>query len=269
MADPASDTTAGQRLYAIGDIHGRRDLLAETIGRICDDLEARPHPRPRVICLGDYVDRGPDSRGVIELLLALEASDLPADFLLGNHDSYIAAYIDDPDWFDRSYHWLHSAMGGAATLASYGVEGASDADPLATRDAFAAAFPQAHRDFLARCAWWRQIGGYVFVHAGLRPRVPLERQTRDDCIWIREPFLSSTDDFGFVVVHGHTIVPEVQRRRNRIAIDTGVAKGGPLTCLVLEDDAAATLHPEGLRPLPLGSGVPHQGLVSRLKGLWR
>lgn len=269
MPYPSSDPTDGQRLYVLGDIHGRRDLLEDMVGRVCADLVARPHPRARLICLGDYIDRGPDSRGVIETLIALEASELPTDFLLGNHDSYIAHYLEDPDWFDRTYHWLHSAMGGAATLASYGVPDATETDPRATRDAFAAAFPDAHRDFIARCALWRQIGDYVFVHAGLRPRVPLEDQTRDDCIWIREPFLSSTDDFGFVVVHGHTIVPEVQRRPNRIAIDTGVAKGGPLTCLVLEDDSVATLQPDGLRPLPPGAGVARQGLMSRISGIWR
>ena len=264
-----TDLTEGQRLYAIGDVHGRLDLLDAMLARVRADLAARPHDRPRVICLGDYVDRGPDSRGVIEALIALKASDLPAEFLLGNHDSYIDAYLKDPHWYDRTYHWLHSAMGGAATLASYGVAGASEAEPDATREAFAKAFPDNHRDFIDACAWWVRIGGYVFVHAGIRPGVPLDDQTRDDCIWIREPFLSCKDDFGFKVVHGHTIVPEVQHRPNRIAIDTGVAKGGPLTCLVLEGADVATLQAEGLRPLPLGSGLGGDGLLSRLSGLWR
>lgn len=263
------DLTEGQRLYAIGDVHGRRDLLETMLERIHADLAARPHGRPRVIALGDYIDRGPDSRGVIDTLIALEASELPADFLLGNHDSYIEAYLADPAWFDRSYHWLHSAMGGAATLASYGVPGATEADPWATRDAFADAFPAEHRAFLDRCALWRRIGGYVFVHAGIRPGVSLAAQLREDCIWIREPFLSSRDDYGFKVVHGHTIVPEPEHHRNRIAIDTGVAKGGPLTCLVLEGTEVATLQPEGLRPLPLGAGLGGRGLLSRFTEIWR
>lgn len=265
-----TDLTEGQRVYAVGDVHGRRDLLETTLARVRADLAERPHPAPRVILLGDYVDRGPDSRGVIETLIALRDSALPAEFLLGNHDSYVEAYLGDPDWFDRTYHWLHSSMGGAATLASYGVPDASDGDPARTRDAFAAALPAEHRAFLRDCALWRRIGGYVFVHAGVRPGVALESQTRDDCIWIREPFLSSTSDFGFKVVHGHTIVPMVEHHPNRIAIDTGVARGGPLTCLVLEGAEVALLEREGLRPYPEGSGL---GLARRLRRgletLWR
>ncbi len=266
-----TDLTEGQRIYAVGDMHGRRDLLQQMLARIRADLGSRPHPHTRIIFLGDYVDRGPDSRGVIETLMALRAADPTAVFLLGNHDSYIEAYLADPDWYDRTYHWLHSAMGGAATLASYGVDGASEADPGATRDAFAAAFPPAHRAFLGDCALWRRIGGYVFVHAGIRPGVPLEAQERDDCIWIREPFLSSTLDFGFKVVHGHTIVKKVEHHANRIAIDTGVARGGPLTCLLLEGADISLLTPDGPRAWPEGRGLDGVGasLKRGLDSLWR
>lgn len=261
-----TDLTEGKRLYAVGDVHGRRDLLDAMIARIRADMARRPHADARIICLGDYIDRGPDSRGVIETLMALRDSDTPAEFLLGNHDSYIEAYLRDPDWYDRTYHWLHSAMGGAATLASYGVRGGSEADPQATRDAFAAALPQTHRDFLRDCLNWRRYGGYVFVHAGIRPGVALEDQVQDDCIWIREPFLSSTLDFGFKVVHGHTIVKAVEHRPNRIAIDTGVGKGGPLTCIVLEGPDASLLTADGrLRPCPLGSGLGSDRLLGGLK----
>jgi hypothetical protein len=137
MISPRRPThpTGGQRLYAIGDVHGRLDLLTAMMGRVRADIEARPHPRPRVIMLGDYVDRGPESRGVIDALIELKASPLPASFLLGKHDSYIAAYLRDPDWYDRTYHWLHDNMGGSATLASYGVPNASVQSPAATRDA--------------------------------------------------------------------------------------------------------------------------------------
>ncbi len=259
------DLTEDQRVYAIGDVHGRRDLLDAMITRIRGDLASRPHGSARVICLGDYIDRGPDSRGVVETLLALQASDLSADFLLGNHDSYVEAYLSDPDWYDRTYHWLHPTMGGAATLASYGVPDASEGHPAKTRDAFAAAIPEAHRTFLRDCRQWLRVGGYVFVHAGLRPGVALEAQERDDCIWIREPFLSSTADFGFKVVHGHTIVPTVEHHANRIAIDTGVAKGGPLTCLVLEGAEAALLAEDGPRSLPLGAGLGLDRLGSSLR----
>ncbi|MBP7003803.1 metallophosphoesterase [Amaricoccus sp.] len=249
-----TDLTEGQRVYAIGDVHGRRDLIEDMLDRVRADLARRPHPRPRLVTLGDYIDRGPESRGVIETLMGLRGGPLPVDFLLGNHDSYIETYLADPEWQDRTYHWLHPAMGGAATLASYGVTDAHHDRPHATRAAFAAAMPEEHRAFLRGCALWLRIGGYVLVHAGIRPGVPLEAQARDDCIWIREPFLGSDDDFGFTVVHGHTIVDAVERRPNRIAIDTGVARGGPLTCLVLEGPAVATLAPDGPVPLPDPAG---------------
>ena len=244
------DLTEGQRVYAIGDVHGRLDLLEAMLVRIGADLAARPHPRPLVICLGDYVDRGPESRGVIERLIALEASDLPARFLLGNHDSYIRAYLHDPDWYDRTYHWLADNMGGNATLASYGVPDASARHPGTTRDAFAAAFPAEHMAFVDACELMIPLGAYVFVHAGIRPGVPLAEQERDDLIWIREPFLTSTADFGFKVVHGHTIVPEVEHHSNRIAVDTGAVRTGRLSCLLLEDETVALLEPEGPVDLP-------------------
>jgi serine/threonine protein phosphatase 1 len=247
------DLTDGQRIYAIGDVHGCTDLLHSVLARIRTDIAERPHDRPLVLCLGDYVDRGPDSRGVIDMLIALRDSDLPARFLLGNHDSYIPEYLEDPDWFDRTYHWLHSAMGGSETLASYGVPDATPNDPVATRDAFAAAIPQAHLDFIEACQLWHRVGGYVFAHAGIRPGVPMERQRREDLIWIREPFLTTRKDFGFKVVHGHTIVPAVEHHRNRIAIDTGAFRSGTLSCLVLEGQNVALLQPDGLRDLPEGS----------------
>jgi serine/threonine protein phosphatase 1 len=260
-----ADLTEGRRIYAVGDIHGRLDLLAEMLARIRDDLAARPHPHPLLVFLGDYVDRGPDSRGVIEALMALEATGLPTAFLLGNHDSYVQAYLEDPDWSDRPLHWLHPTMGGAATLVSYGVTGAHEDGPRATHSAFRDAFPADHEGFLDRCRLWLQVGGYVFAHAGIRPGVEMAAQERDDLIWIREPFLSSTEDFGFKVVHGHTIVPRVQHHPNRIAIDTGAVRHGLLSCVVLEGDSVALLTDDGPRPLPLGAGLgPVGGFLERL-----
>jgi serine/threonine protein phosphatase 1 len=258
-----TDLTEGQRIYAIGDIHGRLDLLTETMARIRADLAARPHPRPLVIFLGDYIDRGPEVRGVIEALIALEAEPLPTRFLLGNHDSYVRPYLGDPDWFDRSFHWLHENMGGNATLASYGVPGASWNRAKATRDAFAAAFPSRHMAFLDGCELMIPVGGYLFVHAGIRPGVPLERQDRDDLIWIREPFLSWDADFGYKVVHGHTIVPAVEHRTNRIAVDTGAVRTGVLSTVVLELDRVDLLTADGPRPWPVGAGI------AGWRSLWR
>lgn len=251
-----TDLTEGRRIYAIGDMHGCLDLVTGMLDRVRADLAARPHPQPLVVCLGDYMDRGPACRGVLEALISLRDSDLPTRFLLGNHDSYVSAYLRDPDWYDRTYHWLHAAMGGNATLASYGVPDASDAHPAATRDAFAAAFPAEHMAFLDACELGFRVGGYFFAHAGIRPGVPLDAQERDDLIWIREPFLSTSESFGVKVVHGHTIVPAVEHHPNRIAVDTGAFRTGVLSCVVLEGDRVSLLTPEGPAPLPVNAGLP-------------
>jgi serine/threonine protein phosphatase 1 len=147
-------------------------------------------------------------------------------------------------------------MGGNATLASYGVPGASWARPAATRAAFAAAFPPEHMAFLDACELMIPLGGYLFVHAGIRPGVPLAAQTREDLIWIREPFLGWEGDFGAKVVHGHTIVPAVEHRPNRIALDTGAVRTGVLSTVVLEGDRVALLTEAGPKPWPEGSGLP-------------
>jgi serine/threonine protein phosphatase 1 len=249
------DLTEGHRIYAVGDIHGRLDLLSRVVGRIRADLSERPHPRPLLIFLGDYVDRGPQTRGVLETLIGLQESDLPTGFMLGNHDRYVQDYIRAPDWYDRTYHWLSESFGGASTLASYGVTGVDPMRPAEARDAFAAVFPARHLAFLDSCMLWIRRGGYLFVHAGIRPGVPLAAQDPEDLVWIREPFLLSRADFGFKVVHGHTIVRTVEHHPNRIAIDTGAVRTGMLSCLVLEGTTVSLLASEGLRPCPVGTGV--------------
>lgn len=250
-----TDLTGGERIYAVGDIHGRLDLLTEMIGRIHADLAARPHPRPLLVFLGDYVDRGPDSRGVIETLIGLKQGRLPTAFLLGNHDRYVQAYLEDPEWYDLTFHWLAENLGGSRTLASYGIAEADPARPAATRDPFAAAFPPSHKAFLDSASLWMRRGGYLFVHAGIRPGVALDAQDPEDLIWIREPFLTSGDDFGFKVVHGHTICKAVEHHPNRIAVDTGAFRTGILSCVVLEGDGVQLLTPEGPKPWPVGAGL--------------
>jgi serine/threonine protein phosphatase 1 len=258
------DPTDGHRIYAIGDVHGRRDLLDVLLERVEADLARRPHPRARLVLLGDYIDRGPDSRGVIERLVQVAGGPLRPTFLLGNHDACLLAYLDDPEWNERGLHWFHTGMGGAATLASYGVGDVSEVVPRHGHDAFCAAFPEAHRRFLESCVLRERIGSYLFVHAGVRPGVPVEEQTAEDLLWIREPFLSSRSDFGAKVVHGHTIVPFVEHHPNRIAVDTGAVKTGVLSCLVLEGDDVALLTTAGTTPLPEGAGLGLDRLQRRL-----
>jgi len=248
--------TDGYRIYAIGDIHGCLAELEGMQARIKADLAARPHPKPLVIYLGDYMDRGPECRGVIENLMAANAPALPARFLYGNHDSYVKNFLSEPlGMHGCQFHWLEAPMGGQITLASYGVKGAEVDNALEMRDAFAAAIPKAHCDWIEACERAVHIGGYYFAHAGVNPERPLDDQLEFDLIWIRKPFLSHKDDFGAVVVHGHTPGREVENHGNRIAVDTGAVFGRKLSCLVLEDDAQNLLEAAGLVPCPVGHGI--------------
>ncbi|MEO0913435.1 MAG: metallophosphoesterase family protein [Pseudomonadota bacterium] len=245
--------TDGRRIYAIGDVHGCLGALENRLGDIFADLAHRPHPAAEIIFVGDYTDRGPESRGTIERLLALEAdARVATTFLFGNHDKQFLDYLENPSQMATpSLHWLNPRLGGNTTLASYGVANADAAEPGTSHAAFRAAVPASHIAFLQRTVLTRVIGTYLFVHAGIRPGVALAEQALTDLIWIRDPFLLDLTDHGHVVVHGHTPVRTVERLPNRIAIDTGAVFGGALSCLVLEDDKEALLTPEG--PVPLTS----------------
>jgi serine/threonine protein phosphatase 1 len=220
---------AGRRVYAIGDVHGCLDRLVSLHWLIAADLTARPVRYSVLVHLGDYVDRGTQSRQVIDLLSGSIAAqvDLRID-LKGNHE----AMMQDALAGDRraAIHWLDN--GGEQTLESYGVSAATSVNPEAWRRTV----PDAHMAFLDRLHPMHREGNYVFAHAGIRPGVKLNAQTPDDLMWIREPFLSDRAKRDVVVVHGHTpkLAPEVLQ--NRIGIDTGAVMGGKLTCLVLEDD---------------------------------
>ncbi|MEJ2373895.1 MAG: metallophosphoesterase family protein [Pseudolabrys sp.] len=218
-----------QRIYAIGDIHGRLDLLERAIAAIARDV-AEHGPAALTVTVGDYIDRGPASRGVIDLL-AQDPFAAPLVALKGNHEDMLEAFLADPA---VGPHWLDN--GGLATLRSYGVDlrGQGRADFAAARDALRAALPPAHRDFLRGLRTWFSAGDYFFCHAGVRPGVALDCQREEDLIWIRGEFLASTEDFGKTVVHGHTPVPEPEVRPNRIGIDTGAYASGRLTCVVLD-----------------------------------
>ena len=223
-------TPGDMRLYAIGDIHGCDDLLAGAHAKIADDLARRPVADYRVIHCGDYVDRGPDSAGVVERLIRLKVDDSRAIFLRGNHEEFLLAFLRAPERVGEV--WLIN--GAAETLASYGVFVGDYADLTSLGEAFAARLPRNHRGFLEDMTLSVSFGDFFFCHAGVRPGVALDRQKADDLIWIREGFLDSGADFGKVVIHGHTPVPEPEVLPNRIDIDTGAVFSGRLTCLALE-----------------------------------
>lgn len=242
--------TAGRRVYAIGDVHGCRAALREMHGRVREDLARHPHPAPLVVHVGDYVDRGPDSRGVLEDLIRWDLAPVERVCLLGNHDELMLRFFADPWGVWSADHWVSGSMGGAATLASYGVDPTGE-NLRALHAEAVRAVPAAHLAFLAGLPRLHRVGRYAFVHAGIRPGVPLDRQDPEDLVWIRDPFLRDRRDHGAVIVHGHTPVRAVEVRPNRIDIDTGCVFGRHLTGLVLEGPLAWTLEAAGRAPLAL------------------
>lgn len=223
----------GTRVYAIGDIHGRLDLLRALHDMILSDAAAVDAERRVVVYLGDIIDRGDHSREVIDLLLDQPLEGFEAIHLMGNHEDFALRFLEDTgvalSWF---------ANGGDATLYSYGVGrgGGSlvgqDVDALQAQ--FLRALPKTHRAFLRGLAPYHVEGDYLFVHAGIRPGVSIEEQTPDDLYWIRDEFLTADEDFGKVVIHGHTITEEADVQENRIGIDTGAYITGRLTAIVLD-----------------------------------
>ncbi len=221
-----------QRIYAIGDIHGCADRLAALHAAIAADLAHRPIARPLVVHIGDYVDRGADSAGVIARLLRPGLlPGIPVVNLMGNHEHTMREALRGER--AAATDWLFA--GGRPTLESYGL------DPDGPRADWAA-IPSAHRDFLDGLTLSHQAGGYLFVHAGVRPGVALDAQLPEDLLRIRQPFLYTAQDLGAVVVHGHTPVKAPQIHPNRIAIDTGAVFGGPLTAAVLEGARVGFLY---------------------------
>jgi serine/threonine protein phosphatase 1 len=228
---PPAKVPDGIRIYAIGDVHGRIDLLDKVFETIDADLKGHPAARPIEIMLGDYVDRGPASREVLDRLITRSA-EREMVCLKGNHETFVEEFLKDPTTLD---YWRQ--YGGLETLMSYGLSaptrgGAEEQARLSAE--FAAVLPQAHRQFLAGLPLSYTCGDFFFAHAGVRPRVPLEEQREEDLLWIRDEFLACNEPFGKIVVHGHTPVVHPDVRPNRIGIDTGAYATGRLTCLRLE-----------------------------------
>jgi serine/threonine protein phosphatase 1 len=223
----------GTRVYCIGDIHGRDDLLRGVAERVGTDMQTRSFDHAVTVFLGDYIDRGPGSNRVIEQLANCE---WPTSIiaLAGNHEDFLLSFLDDAGFlaFWRS-------QGGLETLHSYEINvrpAMAGRDLEEVQAAFTARFPKHHREFLEALKVSTVIGDYFFCHAGVRPGAALDHQHREDLLNIREPFLSSEAEHGKLVVHGHTPAIDPEVRPNRIGIDTGAYATGRLTCLVLEKD---------------------------------
>lgn len=244
MIEPTPGRVDGQLVYAIGDIHGRYDLLEGLLRRIVADVAVRAKGRrPMLIACGDYVDRGPASAEVVAALAWLRARrDYEVHLLIGNHEQALLRYLADPE---DGRPWL--GFGGADTLRSYGVDApdvsADAAEHLEARDRLLAAMPASHLMLLQSLETLVTVGDYAFCHAGVRPGRKLADQSIDDLLWIREPFLEATGAFEKTIVHGHSWEgPEPVFRANRIGIDTGAYETGVLSCLRLEDGSVGVLQ---------------------------
>ena len=228
----------GLRIYAIGDIHGRLDLLNRLLSQVAEDITQFPTIRPIYVFLGDYIDRGTSSRETVDRLIEHGASH-ECIFLKGNHELIAVACLSDRAKIDQ---WLR--LGGMETLASYGVAPelfANRKQAAGTQLAFHNALPPAHFRFFGNLQVSFSCGDYFFVHAGAKPHVPLSHQRESDLLWIRGEFLSSAYDFGKIIVHGHTPSLDIEVRPNRINIDTGAFATGRLTCLVLEGESLSLI----------------------------
>jgi serine/threonine protein phosphatase 1 len=222
----------GIRIYAIGDVHGRADLLEQVFSRIDAHMAAHPVDKPIQVLVGDYIDRGPYSREVLDRLIERSGSNKMVVSLKGNHETFIPEFVRNPSTFQS---W--SQMGGLATLMSYGVTPSLNPDAPAQKElamALDAALPRSHRLFLAGLKSSFSCGGFFFAHAGVRPGIPLAEQREADLLWIRDEFLLHEERFAKIVVHGHTAVRAVDMRPNRINIDTGAYATGNLSCVIIE-----------------------------------
>lgn len=222
----------GFRAYAVGDIHGRLDLLDQLLEMIEGDVRLRRRRKTIIVFLGDLIDRGPSSAGVVERLRLYKPSFAKPLFLMGNHEEVMLRVLEGDA--ELLSDWLK--FGGSECVSSYGIDpdALKQLDGAAARDMLVQAIPPAHVEFIRSFVDTVSFGGYLFVHAGIRPRVGLADQRQTDLRWIRQPFLDDCEDHGFIVVHGHTIGEQVEIRSNRIGLDTGAYRTGVLTAMGIE-----------------------------------
>ena len=229
-AAPPASTPEGERWYVIGDVHGRCDLLDALVSAVDSDDAARAPAKSTVVMLGDLVDRGPESAGVVAVVRAWQRR-RDVRVLAGNHEEM---FLDSFDDLEMLRHFLRH--GGRETILSYGLDrdryNAMSLEDV--QDEMGRIVPIEDREFLRSAEEMIEVGDYLLVHAGINPGVPLEEQRRSDLLWIRERFLRHGEAHSHVVVHGHTIFDEVDDTGHRIGIDTGAYRSGRLTALVLE-----------------------------------
>ena len=233
--------------YAIGDVHGHLDLLRRAHDLI--EVDMALHGAAPIVHVGDLVDRGPDSRGVIRYLR--EGIAMAQDWVVikGNHDRMFVRWLDDMNAREPGLRpdlaWLHPKIGGESTLASYGVINAANRRMAPVHAEALAAVPPQDRAFLAErpTSLWRDQA--IFVHAGVKPGIPLELQDETDLVWIRKEFLEDTRDHGALIVHGHTAIKAATHYGNRLNIDSGAAYGGPVSAVVIEGREAFLLTEAG------------------------
>lgn len=239
--------------YAIGDIHGHLDLLNGAHELIAADRAANGEAVAQVVHIGDVVDRGPDSRGVIAFLMAGLAEGQPWVVLKGNHDRMFTSFLANPWARDPGLRaemsWLHPRLGGPQTLASYGLREPANRPVDKVHAEALEAVPQVHVDWLSALPTHLLLGQALFVHAGIRPGVDLSAQSEDDLLWIRAAFLEDARDHGALVVHGHTAIDTPRNYGNRLNIDSSAAYGGPLSAVVIERRDAWLLTPQGRVPI--------------------
>lgn len=224
--------------YAIGDIHGHLHKLQQLHALIEKDRKKHNTHTAKIVHIGDLTDRGPDSCGVINYLINGINNHQPWVVVKGNHDRLFQMFVDNPTWIDRrlrpDFTWLHERMGGVETLASYGIEGGADRAVSDLQAAARKAVPSVHLDFLRTLPLRHQTADLLFVHAGIRPDVAIDKQVEDDMLWIRQEFIESKVDFGPLVIHGHTMVNNIEHRKNRLNIDTGAGRGDALSAVVID-----------------------------------